>query len=54
MKINQSEIDKMVSKILNEEIKKKSSEVSEKLYGGQHKLDVAKPKGKLTKADFRK
>jgi hypothetical protein len=54
MKINQSEIDKMVSKILNEEIKKKSSEVSEKLHGGQHKLDVAKPKGKLTRADFEK
>lgn len=26
--------------------------VDEELHGGQHKLDVAEPKGKLTKADF--
>jgi hypothetical protein len=27
-------------------------DLDEELHGGQHKLDVAKPKGKLTKADF--
>jgi hypothetical protein len=27
-------------------------EVTERLHGKQHKLDVAKPKGKITKADF--
>ena len=51
-------IDKMVSKILSEEIEKKSKQVSEQideeLKGGQKKLDVAKPKGKLTAADFEK
>jgi len=59
-------IDKLVSKILNEEIEKKVNELSEQvgewteievdeeLHGGQHKLDVAKPKGKLTRADFEK
>lgn len=59
-------IDKLVSKILNEEIEKKVNELSEQvgewteikvdeeLHGGQHKLDVAEPKGKLTKADFEK
>jgi len=54
MKDFQDKIDKMVSKILLEEIEKKSEEMSEKLHGDQHKLDVAKPKGKLTKADFEK
>jgi len=54
MKDFQKRIDEMVSKILKEEIEKKSEEMSEKLHGDQHKLDVAKPKGKLTKADFRK
>jgi hypothetical protein len=51
-------IDKMVSKILSEEIEKKSKQVSEQideeLKGNQKKLDVAKPKGKLTAADFKK
>jgi len=59
-------IDKLVSKILNEEIEKKVNELSEQvgewteikvdeeLHGGQHKLDVAEPKGKLTSADFKK
>ena len=28
--------------------------ITEKLHGGQHKLDVAKPKGKITGADFKK
>jgi hypothetical protein len=54
MKDFQKRIDEMVSKILKEEIEKKSEEMSEKLHGDQHKLDVAKPKGKLTKADFEK
>ena len=51
-------IDKMVSKILSEEIEKKSKQVSEQideeLKGNQKKLDVAEPKGKLTAADFEK
>ena len=59
-------IDKLVSKILNEEIEKKFNEVSEQfgewteievdeeLHGKQKKLDVAKPKGKLDAADFAK
>lgn len=59
-------IDKLVSKILNEEIEKKFNEVSEQfgmwteieveeeLHGNQKKLDVAKPKGKLDAADFAK
>jgi hypothetical protein len=54
MKDFQKRIDEMVSKILKEEIEKKSEEMSEKLHGGQHKLDVAKPKGQLTRADFKK
>lgn len=51
-------IDKMVSKILSEEIEKKSKQVfeqiDEELKGNQKKLDVAEPKGKLTAADFKK
>lgn len=58
-------IDKLVSKILNEEIENKVKEimtegewteieVDEELHGGQKKLDVAEPKGKLTSADFKK
>jgi hypothetical protein len=54
MKDFQEKIDKMVSKILLEEIENKSKEMSEKLHGGQHKLDVAKPKGVLNKKDFDK
>ena len=54
MKDFQEKIDRMVSKILLEEIENKSNEMNEKLHGDQHKLDVAKPKGKLTKADFEK
>lgn len=54
MKTNKKNIDKMVSKILSEEIDKKSSEMVEKLSRKQEKyLDVAKPKGKLTLADFK-
>jgi len=61
-------IDKLVSKILNEEIENKAKQISEtmvegewteievgeELHGGQKKLDVAEPKGKLTSADFKK
>ena len=54
MKDFQKRIDDMVSKILKEEIEKKSEEMSEKLHGNQDKLDVAEPKGKLTAADFKK
>jgi hypothetical protein len=54
MKDFQDRIDNMIAKILKEEIENKSEEMSEKLYGGQHKLDVAKPKGVLNKKDFEK
>lgn len=56
-------IDKLVSKILNEEIESKVKELTEEwtevetkesLKGGQKKLDVAEPKGKLDAADFKK
>jgi hypothetical protein len=50
-------IDNMISKILMEEIDKKSEQivkkVEEELKGGQKNLDVAKPKGKLDAADFK-
>jgi hypothetical protein len=60
------DIDKLVSKILNEEIENKAKQISEEmgewteievdeqLKGGQKKIDVAKPKGKITAADFKK
>ena len=58
MKDFKNNIDKMVSKILSEEIEKKSKQVfeqiDEELKGNQKKLDVAEPKGKLTAADFKK
>jgi hypothetical protein len=61
-------IDKLVSRILNEEIESKVKQLSktinegewteiemdEELKGGQKKIDVAKPKGKITAADFKK
>jgi hypothetical protein len=61
-------IDKLVSRILNEEIESKVKELSkninesewteiemdEELKGGQKKLDVAEPKGKIDAADFAK
>jgi hypothetical protein len=63
-----NDIDKLVSRLLNEEIENKIKqlsenmeegewteiEVDEELHGNQKKLDVAPPKGKLTKADFDK
>lgn len=55
MKDFQKRIDEMVSKILKEEIEKKSEEMSEKLYGGQDFIaKQAKPKNKITSDDFRK
>jgi hypothetical protein len=60
-------IDKLVSKVLNEEIESKVKqitetmsgewteiEVEEGLKGNQKKIDVAEPKGKITDADFKK
>jgi hypothetical protein len=61
-------VDKLVSKILNEEIENKAKQISEQLEegewteievdeqlkGGQKKIDVAEPKGKITAADFKK
>ena len=61
MKDFQNDIDKLVSKILSEEIDSKvkkimetKSEWEEELTGGQSKIDVAEPKGKITAADFKK
>lgn len=65
-KINKN-IDHLISKILNEEIENKVTkiveefkegewteiEVGEELHGNQKKLDVAKPKGKITADDFK-
>jgi hypothetical protein len=60
------DIDNLVSKILSEEIKMKHEEkfgkkgqwmeieMDEELHGNQSKIDVAKPKGKITAADFKK
>ena len=62
----QKNIDKLVSKILNEEIESRVKHISETkgqweeiemdedLSGGQSKIDVAEPKGKITAADFKK
>ena len=55
MKTFQTNIDKLVSKILSEEIDSKvrkimetKSEFDEELTGSQSKIDVAQPKGKIT------
>lgn len=60
----QKHIDNLITKILNEEIENKVNmftnsewteiDINEELHGRQKKLDVAKPKGKLTAADFAK
>ena len=62
----QKNIDKLVSQILSEEIKMRHEEkfgkkgqwmeveMDEELHGGQHRIDVASPKGKITAADFKK
>jgi hypothetical protein len=61
MKNFQESIDNLVSKILNEEIDSKVRQImenkgewKEELSGGQSKIDVATPKGKITAADFKK
>lgn len=55
-------VSKLVNRFLNEsfvDITDKNAdeafqEVTEKLHGKQHKIDVANPKGKITSADFKK
>ena len=61
MKNFQDGIDNLVNKILSEEIDAKvkqimenKGEFDEELHGGQSKIDVAEPKGKITAADFKK
>ena len=61
MKNFQNDIDNLVSKILSEEIDSKVRKImetngkfDEELTGGQSKIDVAEPKGKITAADFKK
>jgi hypothetical protein len=66
MKDFQKNIDKLVSKILSEEIESRVKHISETkgqweeiemdetLSGKQSKIDVAEPKGKITAADFKK
>lgn len=54
MKNSQKDLDKIFSKILNEEINNKASLLMEKKFGdGRDKIDVAEPKGKITGADFK-
>jgi hypothetical protein len=65
----EKKLDTIINKALNEAINERgedlvssllkkalieSAEIDEKLKGKQEKLDVAKPKGKLTAADFKK
>ena len=51
-------VEKVLSEALNERSEKLVSQISEKieatekLHGKQSKIDVAEPKGKITKADF--
>lgn len=60
MKNVRKHIENLVSSVLQETIEERAnqiiemakSETAEELHGNQKKLDVAKPKGKLTKADF--
>jgi hypothetical protein len=51
-------IDEIVSKVLAEAISSKADDIltmaTEELHGGQKKIDVAEPKGKITAADFKK
>jgi hypothetical protein len=61
MKNVRKHIENLVSDVLKETIENKADQIlesakdmTEKLHGGQNKLDVAEPKGKLTKADFDK
>ena len=60
MKNVRKHIENLVSSVLQETIEERAnqiiemakSETAEELHGNQKKLDVAKPKGKITKADF--
>jgi hypothetical protein len=62
MKNIRQHIENLVSSVLKETIEEKAdqlietakTEAAEELHGNQKKLDVAEPKGKLTKADFDK
>lgn len=61
MKNVRKHIENLVSDVLKEafedraeQILETAKDMTEKLHGGQKKLDVAEPKGKLTKADFDK
>jgi hypothetical protein len=62
MKNIRHHIENLVSSVLKETIEEKAdqlietakTEAAEELHGNQKKLDVAEPKGKLTKADFDK
>lgn len=54
-------IDNLVSKVLRENLEEKAEIITRKIYAkegafgdGRDKIDVAKPKGKITKADFDK
>jgi hypothetical protein len=58
----ETHIDEIVSKVLAEAINFKANNIlnmakngmNEELHGGQKKIDVAEPKGKITAADFEK
>lgn len=67
MRSKNTNLDRLISNILNEEIDSKSKKITEKhfgewvevetkesLKGKQHKIDVAEPKGKITSDDFKK
>jgi hypothetical protein len=60
MDIFEKYLDKVVKQVLDETLNKKVDnlvseiEKKSKLQGGQHKIDVAEPKGKITAADFKK
>lgn len=53
-------LDKVVKQVLDETLNKKVNnlvseiEKKSKLHGGQHRIDVAEPKGKITADDFKK
>ena len=55
------DIDKLVSKVLKENLEEKAEIITRKIFAkegafgdGRDKIDVAEPKGKITKADFDK
>ena len=58
MKNVEKHIDDIVSRVLSEAINSKADDIltlaTESLHGGQKKIDVAEPKGKITSADFKK